>query len=85
MIKMRLLLNAEVFIGANKYSECAALAQEIINGNYGTYQIAPTYQEIFGPQNAENCKEIIFAFASAPTHRNTTESVIGLPPIQYKG
>lgn len=71
MIKMRLLLNAEVFIGENKYAECAALAQEIINGNYGTYQIAPTYQEIFGPQNAEKCKEIIFAFASDPTHRNT--------------
>ncbi len=49
MIKMRLLLNSEVFVKTDKFSECAALAQEIINGKYGTYQIAPNYQEIFGP------------------------------------
>lgn len=70
MIKMRLLLNSEIFIGTAKFTECAALAQQIIDGVYGTYKIAPTYQEIFAPDN-HTCEEIIFAFASDATHRNT--------------
>ena len=69
MIKMRMLLNAEVFIGESKYTECAALAQEIINGTYGSYQIAPTYQEIYAPEN-QNCDEIVFAYSSDAAHHN---------------
>lgn len=70
MMKMRLLLNSEVFTGTVQYTECAALCDKIIAGDYGTYQIAPTYQEILGPNN-QTCKENIFAFASDATHRNT--------------
>lgn len=70
MMKMRMLLNAEVFIKTAKYTECAALAQEIMDGKYGTYQIASKYQDIFGPNN-QSCTENIFAFASDATHRNT--------------
>lgn len=70
MMKMRLLLNSEVFIKTAKYTECAALAQEIIDGKYGTYQLAGKYQDIFGPNN-NTCTENIFAFASDAAHRNT--------------
>jgi starch-binding outer membrane protein, SusD/RagB family len=70
MIKMRMLFNSEVFIKTNKFTECAVLAEKIIAGDYGTYQIAPTYQQIFGPGN-NTCNEVIFAFASDATHRNT--------------
>ncbi|HEX2920645.1 MAG TPA: RagB/SusD family nutrient uptake outer membrane protein [Bacteroidales bacterium] len=70
MIKMRMLLNSEVFIGVKKFDECAALCDQIIAGTYGSYQIANTYQEIFGPNN-QSCQEVIFAFASDAAHRNT--------------
>ncbi len=69
ILKMRLLLNSEVFVGENKFTECAALAQDIIDGKYGTYQLAPAYQEIYAPDN-NNCNEIIFAFASDAAHQN---------------
>ena len=69
MIKMRMLLNSEVFIGTSKYDECAVLAQEIIDGDYGIYDIASTYQEIYAPDN-QNCTEVIFAFASDAAHHN---------------
>ncbi len=62
MLKMRLLLNSEVFIGEDHYSECATLAQEIIDGNYGTYSIADDYRDIFSNGNV-SCPEVVFAFA----------------------
>ena len=61
MLKMRMLLNAEVFIGEKHYEECAALAQELLNGTYGTYSIVSDYREIFQIGN-ENCPEVVFAF-----------------------
>jgi starch-binding outer membrane protein, SusD/RagB family len=70
MMKMRMLLNSEVFIGSAKYTECAALCEKIIAGDYGSYKIATTYQEIFGPNN-QTCPENIFAFSSDAAHRNT--------------
>jgi hypothetical protein len=46
MIKMRLLLNSEVFIKQNSYNECATLCQKILNGDYGTYSITDDGIEI---------------------------------------
>jgi len=69
ILKMRMLLNSEVFVGTARFTECAALAQEIIDGKYGTYQIAPTYQEIYAPDN-NTCNEVIFAYASDASHHN---------------
>jgi hypothetical protein len=69
MIKMRMLLNSNIFIEVEKFTECAALAQDIIDGVYGGYQIAPTYQEIFAPDNAA-CPEVIFAYSSDAAHHN---------------
>lgn len=70
MLKMRMLLNAEIFIGENKYKECAELAQEILDGKYGTYSIAPDYRAIFEIGN-ENCPEVVFAFAESNGQLNT--------------
>ena len=37
---VRLYLNAEVWIGENKETECASYCEKIINGEYGNYGIA---------------------------------------------
>lgn len=62
MIKMRLLLNSEVFIKQDRYTECAALAQEIIDGKYGSYALADDYRDIFDINN-NTCPEVVMAFA----------------------
>lgn len=62
MIKARLLLNAEVFIKENHYSECATLCQEILDNKYGTYSIANDYRNIYSINNTE-CSEVVMAFA----------------------
>jgi hypothetical protein len=62
MLKARLLLNAKVFIGEDHYDECETLSKEIINGDYGTYQLADDYRTIFDINN-ETCPEVVFAFA----------------------
>lgn len=62
IIKARLLLNSEVFIKENRYAECAALCQEIIDGKFGTYSITDDYRDIYSIDNV-NCPEVIMAFA----------------------
>lgn len=62
MIKARLLLNAEVFIKENHYTECAELCREIISGKYGNYELAKDYRDIYSINNTE-CPEVIMAFA----------------------
>lgn len=62
MLKMRLLLNSELFTGTPRYTECEALCREIINGDYGTYSLASDYRQIYNVGNA-NCPEVVFAIA----------------------
>lgn len=62
MLKMRLLLNSQLFTGVDRFNECATLCQEIINGDYGTYNIAADYRDIYGINNS-SCPEVVFAFA----------------------
>lgn len=62
MLKMRLLLNSKLFTGVDRFNECATLCQEIINGDYGTYNIAADYRDIYGINNS-TCPEVVFAFA----------------------
>lgn len=61
IIKARLLLNSNIFIGEEHFSECAALSQDIIDGKYGSYSLADDFRQIYGKDN-NTCKENIFAF-----------------------
>ena len=63
LLKARLLLNAEVFIGENHYDECEALSKQIINGDFGKYALAENYRDIYSISNT-SCPEVIFALAA---------------------
>lgn len=59
---VRLYLNADAWIGTPKYTECAQIAQQIIDGAYGTYSIDPDYRGPFrsginGYRSPENILE----------------------------
>lgn len=66
---MRLYLNAKVYIGVDKYTECAAVCQDIINGTYGDYALETRWDAPFDYTNTQS-SEVIFAFPStlAQTH-----------------
>lgn len=61
---VRLYLNAEVYIGESKYTECAKVAQDILDGKYGTYQVADRWDAAFDWDN-DNCDEVIFGFPAS--------------------
>ena len=63
MLKARLLLNAEVFIGEKYYDECEALSKEIISGTYGNYEIDSNYRNLYSIDNVKS-PEVIFALAA---------------------
>ena len=63
LLKARLLLNAEVFIGENHYDECETLSKQIINGDFGKYALAENYRDIYSINNT-SCPEVIFALAA---------------------
>lgn len=57
----RLYLNAEVWIGEDKYSECAAICERIISGEFGFYEIDTQWDGAFDWDN-DKCNEVIFGF-----------------------
>lgn len=61
---VRLYLNANVYIGTEKYAECAVQARKIIEGEYGSYSLDVTWDKPFDWDN-ENSPEILFGFPSA--------------------
>lgn len=58
---VRLYLNAEVYIGENRYSDCEKVAQDIVNGVYGQYAVADRWDAAFDWNN-DTCDEVIFGF-----------------------
>jgi hypothetical protein len=62
---VRLYLNAQVYIGEEHYTECAQIAQEVLDGKYGKYQVADRWDAAFDWNNDE-CDEVIFGFPAAP-------------------
>ena len=62
MIRMRLLLNSEIFTGTPRFTECATLAEELLNGDYGSYSLASDYRDIYHITNT-SCPEVVMAFA----------------------
>ena len=63
LLKARLLLNAQVFIGEAHFDECEALSKEIIAGNYGNYSLDDNYRNIYSIDNVKS-PEVIFALAA---------------------
>ncbi|MDE6756704.1 MAG: RagB/SusD family nutrient uptake outer membrane protein [Muribaculaceae bacterium] len=63
---VRLYLNAEVYIGEDRYNDCATVAQAILDGQYGNYQIAERWDAAFDWDN-DKCDEVIFAFPGSKT------------------
>lgn len=61
---VRLYLNAQVYIGEDHYSDCATMAQDIIDGKYGKYSVADRWDAAFDWNNDE-CDEVIFGFPAA--------------------
>ncbi len=61
---VRLYLNAEVYIGQNRYDDCAQVAQDILDGAYGQYKVADRWDAAFDWNNDE-CDEVIFGFPAA--------------------
>ena len=82
MLKMRLLLNSYLWTGVDRYNECAALAQEIIDGKYGSYQLATDYRNIYEVNNS-SCPEVIFAFAMEVGHATNNNRNTPWLPYNY--
>jgi hypothetical protein len=62
---VRLYLNAKVYIGKEMYTECAQVAQDILDGTYGNYAVADRWDAAFDWDN-DLCDEVIFGFPAAP-------------------
>lgn len=66
---VRLYLNAEAWTGTARYTDCAAMAQDIIDGKYGTYSIDPDYRGPFrSGVNGYHSPENIFEFVHAKNY-----------------
>lgn len=62
---VRLYLNANVYIGQERYTDCETIAQAIIDGEYGQYKVADRWDEAFDWNN-DTSDEVIFGFPGAP-------------------
>jgi hypothetical protein len=69
----RLYFNAVPYIRQDKFNDCAAICQKIINGDYGTYKLEDDWREIFGFNN-DRSTEIIW---SVPSHNAQSERSVG--------
>lgn len=58
---VRLYLNAKTYIGEDHFADCEQYAQDILDGKYGTYEVADRWDAAFDWNN-ETCDEVIFAF-----------------------
>lgn len=58
---VRLYLNAGVYIGEERYSDCETYAQAILDGTYGPYEVADRWDEAFDWNN-DTSDEVIFGF-----------------------
>ena len=83
MLKMRVLLNSEIFTGVERFDECKALAKDIIDGKYGNYAIAENYKDIYSANNNTDCKEIVFAFSSDVVYNKRSTNMRNGPFMSY--
>ncbi|MBE0638250.1 MAG: RagB/SusD family nutrient uptake outer membrane protein [Bacteroidales bacterium] len=54
----KIYLNAEIYAGVNKYTECATYCNKVITAGYSLH---PTYQNLFLADNDQCTDEVIFA------------------------
>ena len=59
----RLYFNAQVYIGEDRFDECAQLCEDILDGKYGQYELEETWNAPFGFDN-DFSKEVIWSCAS---------------------
>jgi hypothetical protein len=66
----RLYLNAKVYTGTEKYTECEAVCRDIISGKYGAYQLDTRWDAPFDYTNTTLNSEVIYGFPGslARTH-----------------
>ncbi|MDR0538026.1 MAG: RagB/SusD family nutrient uptake outer membrane protein [Tannerellaceae bacterium] len=69
----RLYFNAVPYIRQEKFAECAAICQDIINGTYGAYQLEDDWRSVFGFDN-DRSSEIIW---SVPSQNAQSERSVG--------
>lgn len=58
---VRLYLNAEVYTDRERFADCATVAQDIIDGKYGSYALEETWDAPFDYDNSQS-SEVIFGF-----------------------
>ena len=73
---VRLYLNAKVYIGEDKYSECAKVCEDIISGKYGSYALESRWDAPFDYTNNTSA-ETIYGFPSSlnQTHWQYTDGM----------
>ncbi len=69
---VRLYLNASVYIGQDKYSECAQICENFIAGEYGDYQLEATWDAPFDYTNVNSAEVILDSLQALQEHTGTT-------------
>ncbi|MCC8143791.1 MAG: RagB/SusD family nutrient uptake outer membrane protein [Tannerellaceae bacterium] len=65
----KLYLNAEIYTGTARYTDCIEYCQKVIN--LGTYSLESEYQKLFNADNDRRINEIIFSFPVDATYAVT--------------
>jgi starch-binding outer membrane protein, SusD/RagB family len=68
LLLARFYLNSEVWTGTPRYAEAEQIARAIIDGQYGNFQLDPTFYGPFAHDNAQNSNEVIYGFAREYTY-----------------
>ena len=61
---VRLYLNAKIYIGTDKFADCAAISQDIIDGKYGACALEDRWDAPFDYTNPTS-PEVLFGFPSS--------------------
>jgi hypothetical protein len=67
----KMYLNAEYYTGTQRYSDCVAACDNIINSGLFALEPSATYLQMFYPDNGPQMKEFIFAIPYDPAFSNT--------------
>ena len=63
----KMYLNAEVYTGTQRYNDCVAACDEVINSGLYTVEARASYLQMFYPNNGPQMKEFIFAVPYDPS------------------